>query len=168
MRHLIVLLFFLAQISCKQNPKEYTANILKNGTINTGFFQNIGEPERALLGWYLFAYGNECTAVSQKQKCQLLNLLKVENECDEEYTDFLKKWFTGDLYRSSKLINCPNMPYKGAIQNRFKKIIISRRADTISISFKVDGLNESQEKSWNVEQEDVYVVREGRFVKVEK
>ena len=166
MKYFIIILFLLPQVACRQNSKEYTATILERDVINAEFFQSMDEPERALLGWYLFAYGNECTASSQKVKCRLLELLSVENECDEDYVRFLKQWFDGDIYMKSKLVNCPSIPHDGAIQNAIKKITMTRASDTLTISIKVDGMNNSQEKSWNAEQTDSYIIHDGVFEKL--
>ncbi len=160
------MLLFLLQISCKQNARESTTIILENGMVNADFFQTIDEPERALLCWYLFAYGNECIASSEKSKCKLLTLLDVENECSEKHTRFLKLWFADDIYMNNKLQRCPNLPVNAAIQNSFQKIILNRVSDTLTITIKVDGLNESQEKSWNMEQTDSYLINDSILKKL--
>ena len=92
MRHIAVILLLLLQISCKKSTINFTETILENKTINSDFFETINEPEKALLSWYLFAYGNECTPRSEKVKCNLLNLLRIEDECSEVHINYLKEW----------------------------------------------------------------------------
>ena len=68
---LSLILFFLF-VSCQESLEDYSGVVLENDTINSEFLQTINEPEKALLSWYLFAYGNECDDSSSKIKCKLL------------------------------------------------------------------------------------------------
>ncbi len=150
-------------LSCHTKQEDYSLVILDKGVVNTSFANQIDEPGRMLLGWYLYAYGNECTGSSEKPKCQLLNLLGIDNECDTSYIQSLKQWFAGDVYRSIKLRSCPTLPQKGAIQNEFKYIALERKKDHLTISFQVDGMNNSQEKSWNMKKKESFWVGDGRL-----
>ena len=156
----ILILVSLLFLSCQAEQNDYSLTILENGMIDSTFIKEIDEPGRMLLGWYLYAYGNECTVDSEKPKCQLLSLLSVDNECDTSYIGSLKQWFEGDVYRSIKLRDCPSLSVKGAIQNEFKDIALERSQDTLSISFRVDGMNNSQEKSWNVMRVEQFLILE--------
>ena len=150
----------LILFSCRSKSVNYSLPILKGGEVDTTFVAKIDEPGRMLLGWYLFAYGNECSSGNDKPKCEILHLLGVKNECDTLYVQRLKQWFKEDIYRNIKLKNCPNLPVKGAIQNEFKYITLERSKDTLSISFRVDGMNNLQEKSWNVERVERFLILE--------
>ena len=161
-------LLLITLFSCKQSEKKYTINILENDVIDTEFFKAIDESEKVLLSWYLYAYGNECDTASSKIKCELLDLLDIKDECANEHIQFLQKWFKKDILVRSKLQNCPVLPINFAIQNEYKQIILKRAADTISISFKIWGLNNAEEKSWNVDQTDTYLIKGSTFVKIEK
>lgn len=101
----MILISFLF-LSCQSEQKDYSFTILENETIDSAFVKEIDEPGHMLLD----AYGNECNAESEKPKCQLLNLLGVDNECDTVYIEALKQWFEGDVYRSIKLKFCPILP----------------------------------------------------------
>jgi len=162
------ILVTLLLISCKKQSINYTQVILDNEIINTSFFESVDEPERALLSWYLYAYGNECTSESDKYKCKLLNLLKIEDECSKEHISYLNDWFFGNILIQAKLYNCPSLPFKFAIQNTIKKIILSRASDTLSITFKVKGMNTMQEKFWNIEQKEFFLIRKNTLTKINK
>ena len=126
----------------------------------------MGEAEKALLGGYLFAYGNECNAQSQKKKCELLTLLHVEDECEEKYVDMLKRWFEKDMLMYPKLQTCPALAVNFAIQNTYNKISMQRNGDTMSIGIEVSGLNQAQEKNWLIEQTHTYLIEKNTFIRI--
>lgn len=154
--------------SCTQGVRDKSVNILKEDHVNTTFVQEIDEAEKALLAAYLYAYGNECDGSTSKIKCQILDLMGIKDECAAEHLNFLKKWFKKDVIMSSKLQNCPILPAKFAIQNKFKAISLNRVADTIRINFILWGVNESQEKSWNIDQTDSYLLKDKELKKIFK
>ena len=166
MKNIVLIILLLLFCSCTQNAKEYTTTILENGKIDTTFIQNISESEKALISLYLFAYGNECTDHSATNKCQLLDLLQIKDECDKQHIDFLNKWFKKDVLMSSKLQNCPNLPINFAIQNSIKKLVLSRVVDTLSLTIEVKGINETQEKTWDTEQTMSYFIKNDTFIKI--
>ncbi len=159
-----LILFILS--SCQEDSENYSVVILENEEINSEFLQTINEPEKALLCVYLFAYGNECLSNSTAAKCNILKELKIENECEEQHKTFLKKWFKKEILMKHKLQNCPNLPSNFAIQNTLEKIVLSRVSDTISITIKVKGINETQEKNWNIEQTNSYLINDSAFIKI--
>lgn len=166
MRFSFLILVTLLQISCNQKYKNHTTVVFENNVINSEFLQTINPPEKALLSGYLFAYGNECLSDSTSTKCKILKTLNVKNECDEQHIDFLKKWFSKEVLMSYKLQKCPNLPHTFAIQNTFDKIVMKRNSDTITITIKVKGINESQEKNWNIEQTDSYLIKDENLIKI--
>lgn len=161
----LLTILFVLQSSCSEKIS-YEAIILKDNQINTEFFQNIGKHEKALLTWYLFAYGNECKSNSEKIKCELLELLHIEDECSPKQIDFLKNSFELDILMKFKLKKCPVIPFKGAIQNTIKKIAIKRNEDILTILITVKGMNQMQEKTWNIEQNESYRIKNNRLVKM--
>ena len=164
---LIVTLFALISfVSCQQSNINYTEVILEDTIINSEFLQAINSPEKALLMANLYAYGNECVSSSTSAKCKILKELGVENECDEQHINFLKKWFKKVFLMKHKLQNCPNLPHTFAIQNSFDKIVMRRNSDTISITIRVKGINKSQEKSWDHEQTDTYLIKDETLIKI--
>ena len=165
MKYFSVIFLMLFLISCKQKLKNYTHIILDKDSIYTSNIQTLKESEKALISGYLFAYGNECIANSNKNKCKILYELNINDECNNDHISFLKKWFKNDNLMQYKLRNCPNFPHNFAIQNSFDKIIINRN-DTLSIKYTVKGLNNSQEKSWNVSREDFYFIKNNTFLKL--
>ncbi len=166
MRIFLLILILLLQSSCQKHSRNYSEVILENGSINTDFIQVIEEPEKALLTWYLFVYGNECTMSSDKIKCKLLGLLNIENECDNKHIDFLYKWFGKNKLMQYKLQKCPNLPFNFAIQNTIERIVINRNSDTLSLTIKVKGINESQEKNWDIEQTEFFIIKKEILIKI--
>jgi len=166
MKYLLLIFLVITQISCKTKPKNYTRVILDEDGVNTNDILNIDQAEKALVFWYLYAYGNECENNSSKIKCQLLKDMNIVDECSKSHLNNLLQWFSNDMLAVYKLNKCPNLTSKSAIQNSFKKISLIRKCDTISINFSVTGINTLQEKSWNITQIDTYIINNQTFTKV--
>ncbi len=162
------ILFFLLLFSCNEEGMNYSETILENDEINTTFLHHIQAPEKALLSWYLYAYGNECGIGSSKKKCQLLKEMNIQDECDVDHLNNLLQWFSSDMLVVYKLNQCPNLPIKSAIQNTFERIVLIRKMDTLSIQYSIKGINNSQEKSWNINQIDSYVLKSNTLIKINK
>lgn len=165
MKQLVILTIFTI-CSCTKHETKVSI-ILENESINTEVIKSLDESEKALLSWYLFAYGNECNNNSLKIKCQILKDMNIENECDPNHLKRLLQWFSNDMLAVYKLNNCPNLPLKSGIQNSFDQIILRRKADSISIEYTIQGLNTLQEKSWNIAQTDSYLIRNKTFRKLD-
>lgn len=162
-RILKFLLLFLL-FSCQQN--NYKSTIVENNIINEKFLQQANDPEKALISMYLFAFGNECKMDTAFVKFKILKSLNIDNECNTEHIDFLKQWFNSNMYMLNKLQNCPNLPYNFAIQNKIKKVELEKQNDTLTIIINVKGVNESQEKAWNITQKDSYIVKNNSLLKI--
>lgn len=167
MRIHLLLIIGLTFISCQNKNVDYSVVILENNIINSEFLQAINPPEKALLSWYLFAYGNECDEESKKVKCKLLKELKIEDECNPDHLYFLLQWFSHDMLAVSKLNSCPNINYDSVIQNKFSKISLERKGDVISIKYIVKGINSVQEKSWNMNKTSSYLIKDNTFTKLD-
>ncbi len=165
---LIFIMLVLSLISCNSKSQNYSDTIVENEEVNTGFVLEMREEERALISWYLFAYGNECMNDSEQIKCQLLALLNIDDECSSIHINYLKKWFSSNALMQFKLQNCPNLPQNAAIQNLIEKMAISRVSDTLFFTIKVSGLNDLQEKSWNIERTDKYRLYDGQLISVSR
>ena len=76
------------------------------------------------------------------------------------------QWFSNDMMAVYKLNKCPNLKANSAIQNTLKKIVLIKNADTISIEYSIKGLNTSQEKSWNMNKTERYLITNKNFVKL--
>jgi len=163
----IALLFLLFLCSCTKQETTITNVVYENNKINSGYLNKIQTPEKALLTWYLYAYGNECDKNSSKIKCQILKELNIEDECNGNHLNNLLQWFSNDMLAVYKLNKCPNLTLKSAIQNTFEKIVLVRNVDTLSIEFSIKGLNTIQEKSWNVNQKDTYLIKNNSFNKID-
>lgn len=164
MRHIVITSIVLLLFSCSEPSS--TTIVLENKQLNSEFSITITEPEKALLSWYLYAYGNECDESSNKLKCTVLDLLNISDECDPVHLNNLLQWFSADMMAVYKLNKCPNLPIKSAIQNKFEKIILVRKSDIITIEYKVLGLNTLQEKSWNIDRIDSFRLIDKTLVKI--
>lgn len=167
MKKFVIAFCVMLLFSCDKEPINYSVTILDDKIINTSFLKNIDAPEKALLSWYLYAYGNECEDGSTKNKCKILKELNINNECDSEHLTMMLKWFSTDMLAVYKLNKCPNLTSKSAIQNSIDKIVLTRKSNSISISYKIKGLNNSQEKSWNLERTDTFLIKENTLQKVQ-
>jgi len=164
MKYVALILLFLC--SCSKQEAAITNVVYEKNKINSAYIKNMHGPEKAMLTWYLYAYGNECDKNSSKVKCQILKELNIEDECNDNHLNNLLQWFSNDMLAVYKLNKCPNLTLKSAIQNTFERIVLIRNADTLSIEFSVKGLNTIQEKSWNVNQTDVYIIKNRSFKKI--
>jgi len=161
---LLILLFFV--ISC-QVSKDYDEKfIIQNNKV---LFQNLNdltEVEKALIQMYLYAYGNACSSKNNSAKCKILKYLLIEDECDQKNILFLVNWFSNDILLLQKLKKCPSINSDSPIQNKFEYLKLSKQKDTISISFNVKGLNNSQEKSWDFHRNEKYLIQNKKLIKI--
>jgi len=158
--YLLIFIFF----SCQNNNYEIT--VVENDNVNKEFLQKANNPEKALISMYLFAYGNECKINTSSVKCKILKSLNIGNECNTKHVEFLKQWFATNRLMLIKLQNCPNLPYNFAIQNQIEEIGIIKQNDTLTILFNVKGVNQSQEKTWDITQKDSYIIMNETLVKI--
>jgi len=167
MKYILITILSLVIYACKNNEPKYFESIIDNNEINSVFLKQTDEAEKALISGYLYAYGNECGLYSNTLKCQVLKELNILNECDTNHIKFLNKWFKNDIVMFYKLKNCPYLPLHSAIQNEIKHMSIYRNNDTIRINILVYGLNNSEEKNWNTEQTDTYLIDKNTLIKIE-
>ncbi len=167
MKYLSLFLFLFMLFGCIQSNLKYSVTILDEDRINTEVLQSINEPDRALVSWYLFTYGNACGQSSDSNKCKLLAFLEIEDECSSKHIDYLRKWFSQGPIIQFKLKNCPAMAENSAIQNTIDRIIINRNSDTIAISYFIKGLNIREEKSWNVDRTDSFLINGDKMVQIQ-
>ena len=167
MQLLTTLISIFLMYSCA--TKEYNSHhiVVQNNYVNIPEINKMDVPAKILLSWYLFAYGNECYSSSNSVKCKILKELNIPDECHLSNIKKLNKWLSNDKLIQFKLKkNCPLLPTKGAIQNKIIDIVINRKMDTFNITFKANGLNNIQEKTWNIEQSDFYVLKGKSLVKI--
>jgi len=168
MRNLFLFCIATVFISCQKESVNYRHEILLNNKLDIELLKNSRTPEKALILGYLFVYGNECSGNSDKIKCTMLDALNIENECNNSNIDFLKQWFKKEIIVLLKLQKCPVLPVKFAIQNKIKKLVVERVQDTISITIKVKGMNTSQEKYWDIEQTESFLIENNTFIKIKQ
>ena len=165
--HKLILFFITITLLGCQNHKNYLEKtIVENKKVNFKNLQNLEDSEKAIISMYLFAYGNACDKKKDIAKCQILNTLKIDDECNNKHISFLKKWFNKDKLLLIKLKNCPTLPQNSSIQNQFESLKLSKQLDTLTIIYNISGLNNSQEKSWNFHRKDRYLIKKTSLIKI--
>ncbi len=132
--------------------------------INQSFLRNIIPQEKAALGLVAFDIGNECEWVydpegnSRVLWCQIVSALDLGHQCSDKQLSFLRKWFAKDTVAMEKLRSCRTMPNTATIQTTFDEILIQKNETkkTITVSYKVTGINMRESKSWQWSQTDVF------------
>lgn len=117
--------------------------------INEAYLQKISEPERAAIGYVATFIGNECNwdgtykADRSNLKCKILSALNLGYQCSDKHLGFLRQWFKNDDKVLGELdpANCPTIPDGSTIQKSFEEIILTKKENAISVSFKVKVIN---------------------------
>lgn len=133
----------------------YDANLKGNVNvlmIDENYFENIPEPEKAILGYLASTIGNECYAETGNQnvKCKILSALKMSYQCSEENKIFLKNWFRDDEVITSQIENCkPTLP--STIEKTFDEVKIESADGMIKVDLKGLKLNikENSASKWS-------------------
>lgn len=131
--------------------------------INASFCENISNPEKAALGFVAYDIGNECEwGYDSKGErvlwCRIVSVLDLGHQCSDKQINFLRKWFAKDTVALKKLESCPTMPNTATNQTTFDEILIQNNEaeKTITVSYKVTGINTRESKSWHWSQIDVF------------
>ncbi|WP_375324074.1 hypothetical protein [Flagellimonas sp. GZD32] len=132
--------------------------------INASFCENISNPEKAALGFVAYDIGNECEGGYDSEGnenvlwCRIGSALDLGHQCSDRQLSFLRKWFAKDTVALKKLESCPTMPNTATIQTTFNEILIQNNEaeKTITVSYKVTGINTRDSKSWDWSQIDVF------------
>ena len=66
MKYVVLILLFFC--SCAKQETAITNVVYENNKINSEYLDKILTPEKALLTWYLYAYGNECDNGGQSRQ----------------------------------------------------------------------------------------------------
>lgn len=132
--------------------------------INQSYLQNITPPEKAALGYIAFDIGNECEwgydsdGNERVLWCRIVSALDLDHQCSDKQLSFLRKWFSKDTVALKKLEPCPKIPNTATVQTTFDEILIQTDASkkTITIDYKVTGINMREPSSWHYSQNDVF------------
>ncbi len=132
--------------------------------INQSYLHNITPPEKAALGFVAFDIGNECEwgYDSEGNKrvlwCRIVSALDLGYQCSDKQISFLQNWFAKDTVSLKKLKSCRTMPNTATVQTSFDEILIqtNEAEKTITVSYKVTGINMRESKSWQWSQIDVF------------
>lgn len=174
MKYLSLLLFISALFwSCGNMPTDYNHWLVKKSdvegvyNVNKRFAPMLNKQEKAIVSWYIYAYANECEPEKEMTwKCGLLEALRIDDECSQEHREYIAKHLGDDPIMHSKLQNCPVLPNDGAIQNLLQYMNIERRADTVIFSMRVAGMNNQEEKHWDIEVNDSYLLERKKVRKL--
>lgn len=115
--------------------------------IDSLYFNNISEEEKAVVGYIITFVGNECwwdgesTDERDNLKCTILDALKLGYQCSETHLGFLRTKFKNDKKVLEELESCPTIPYTATIQNTISEMFISENNDEISIKTKEFEIN---------------------------
>ena len=131
--------------------------------INQSYLDNITLPEKAALGFVIYDIGNECEwGYDSKGErvlwCRIVSALDLAHQCSDKQVNFLRKWFAKDTLALEKLENCRTMPNTATVQTTFDEILIQNNEveKTITVSYKVTGINMRESKSWQWSQVDIF------------
>lgn len=132
--------------------------------INHSYLHNITPPEKAALAYVAYDIGNECEwgydsdGNGRVLWCRIVSALDLGHQCSDKQLNFLRKWFAKDTVSLKKLESCPTMPNTATIQTTFDKILIQKNVaeKTITVSYKITGINMRELKSWQWSQTDVF------------
>lgn len=132
--------------------------------IDESFCKTISKQEKAALGYVATFIGNECdwdgavNADRSNLKCKIVTALNLGYQCSDSHLGFLKQWFSEDKTILEKLEICPTMPETATIQTTFDEIELLNNVvtKTITITYKVTGINIRESKSWSYTQTDLF------------
>lgn len=143
--------------------------------INQSYLHNITPPEKAALAFVAYDIGNECERGYDSEGngrvlwCRIVSALDLGHQCSDRQLSFLRKWFAKDTISLKKLESCPTMPNTATIQTTFDEILIqnNKAEKTITVSYKVTGINMRTSKSWQWSQTDVFEYKAENIVLVD-
>lgn len=132
--------------------------------INESFCNSISNQEKAALGYVATFIGNACNwdgEVNEDRsnlKCKILTALNLGYQCSNTHLGFLKHWFSQDEKALKKLEVCVTMPETATVQTTFNEISLVTDEDkhTITVKYKVQGVNMRESKSWHYTQTDYF------------
>lgn len=132
--------------------------------INHSYLHNITPPEKAALAFVAYDIGSECELGYDLEGnervlwCRIVSALDLDHQCSQKQRSFLQKWFAKDTIALKKLESCPTIPNTATVQTTFDEILIQTDASkkTITVNYKVTGMNMRESQSWNYSQTDVF------------
>ena len=132
--------------------------------INEAFVNSISDQEKAAVAFVATFVGNECSwdgGVNKDRsnlKCKILNVLDLGYQCSDSHLGFLRRWFANDEKALKDLAICGTMPDGATVQTTFDEIDIITNDDqnTLSVIYKVIGMNMRESKTWSYTQTDYF------------
>ncbi|KAA2218817.1 hypothetical protein [Maribacter flavus] len=132
--------------------------------INHSYLHNITPPEKAALAFVAYDIGNECEwgydsdGNGRVLWCRIVSALDLGHQCSEKQLSFLRNWFSRDTVALKKLESCRTIPNTATIQTTFDEILIQNNEaeKTITVSYKVTGINMRESESWHHSQTDIF------------
>ncbi|WP_149303556.1 hypothetical protein [Pareuzebyella sediminis] len=132
--------------------------------INQSYLHNITPPEKAALTFVAYEIGNDCEwgydsdVNGRVLWCRIVSALDLGYQCSDKQLNFLRKWFSKDTVALKKLERCPTLPNTATVQTTFDEILIQNNEaeKTITVDYKVTGINMRESSSWPYSQTDVF------------
>ena len=134
------------------------------------YISTISEPEKAALAYVATFIGNECAwdgKVADDRsnlKCSILWALDLGYQCSYEHLGFLRFWFRNNEEILDELEACPTMPDGATVQDTFEEINIAVESNTITVSFKANGFNMREQRSWNWTEKMIFEFKENELL----
>ncbi len=132
--------------------------------LNESFIESITDQEKAAVAFVATFIGNECSWDGKATKdrsnlqCKILTALNLGYQCSEQHLGFLRNWFSKDPIALKKLAVCGTMPDGATVQTTFDEISIDtdKEKQTISITYRVQGMNMRASTTWTYTQTDYF------------
>ncbi len=142
--------------------------------LNENYLKTITDPERAVLGYVATFIGNECGWDGQANenrgnlKCKILSGLNLGYQCSNQHLGFLRFWFRNNKDIIKELENCPTTPDGATVQDTFDEINIETSGNKITVSFKANGINMREGKSWNWTEKQFFEFKNNELILLKK
>jgi len=132
--------------------------------LNESFIASITDQEKAAVAFVATFVGNECSwdgkATNDRSnlECKILTALNLGYQCSEQHLGFLRNWFSKDPIALKKLAVCRTIPDGATVQTTFDEVSIDtdKETKTISVTYKVQGMNRRASTSWSYTQTDYF------------
>ena len=156
-----------------QYDEESKANI-NTINLNQNYLKTITDPEKAALAYAATFIGNECNWDGNADhnrgnlKCVILSALNLGYQCSNQHLGFLRSWFRNDEKILKELENCPTTPDGATVQDTFDEINIQTSGNEIIVSFKANGINLRESKSWKWSEKHFFKVKNNELLLLRK
>lgn len=142
--------------------------------LDEAYIKTISEPEKAALAYIATFIGNECAwdgNINESRsnlKCKILWALDLGYQCSSKHLDLLRFWFRNNENILKELENCPTTPEGATLQDTFDEIDLEVKGNMITVSFKANGINVREQKSWNWTEKHFFEFNDNELLLIKK